>query len=151
MVRDVEDVVQESYVRLWKARAANPIESAKAFLFQVARRLALDILRRDRASPIKGITDLAARYVLDGKPSAAEIACSREEVELLAQALHALPPRCREIVVLRKFKCVPQKEIARQLGISEQTVQGQVFRGVKRMTEFLRHRGVRCHIDHETG
>src|SRR5687767_3921161 len=32
-VRDVDDVVQESYLRIWKARAAQPIDSARAFLF----------------------------------------------------------------------------------------------------------------------
>src|SRR5438876_12279709 len=35
-VRDVDDVVQESYVRVWKARLAHPIQSARSFLFQVA-------------------------------------------------------------------------------------------------------------------
>jgi RNA polymerase sigma factor (sigma-70 family) len=148
-VRDVEDVVQESYIRIWKARASHPIESAKAFLFQVARHLALDVSRRNRASPIKGVTDLAALCVLDGRPSADEITCSREEVELLAQAIHTLPARCREIVVLRKLKCVPQKEIAQRLGISEQTVQVQVLRGVRRIAEFLRHRGVYRTFGHE--
>jgi RNA polymerase sigma-70 factor (ECF subfamily) len=142
-IRDVDDVVQESYLRVWKARAAHPIASAKAFLFQVARHLALDVTRRNRASPIKGVTDLAALSVLDPKPSADEIACSREEIELLAQAIHRLPARCREIVVLRKLKCMSQKEIAAQLGISEQTVQVQVLRGVKKITEYLRRRGGR--------
>lgn len=142
LVRDVEDVVQESYLRIWKARAAHPIASAKAFLFQVARHLALDIARREKISPIKGVTDLAALSVLDGRPTADELACTQEEIELLAQAIHGLPARCREIVVLRKLKAMPQKQIAQQLGISEQTVQVQVQRGVKRVAEFLRQRGV---------
>lgn len=142
-VRDVEDVVQESYIRIWKARLAHPIESAKSFLFQVARHLAIDVLRRNRTSPINGVTDLVALRVLDDGPNAAEIACSREEIALLAQAIHSLPGRCREIVVLRKLKRMPQKEIAQKLGISEQTVQVQVSRGVKRIAGFLHHRGVR--------
>lgn len=141
-IRDVDDVVQESYARIWRARAAHPIASAKAFLFQVARRLALDVARRNQASPIKGVTDLAAVSVLEDKPSADEMACSREEVALLAEAIHRLPARCREIVVLRKLQCVPQKQIAEQLGLSEQTVQVQVQRGVKKIAEFLRRRGV---------
>jgi len=36
-IEDVDDIVQESYLRIWKARAAQPIESARAFLFRVAR------------------------------------------------------------------------------------------------------------------
>lgn len=141
-VRDVDDVVQESYLRIWKASTASPIRSAKAFLFQVARHLALDLLRRKTASPIQGVTDVAAAYVLDEKPNAAEVAFSRDELGLLAQAIHALPARCREIVVLRKIKGLAQKEIAKQLGISEQTVQVQVLRGVNRVEAFLRKHGV---------
>ena len=149
-VRDVEDVVQESYLRVWKARAVHPIASAKAFLFQVARRLALDIARRHLASPVKGVTDLAELSVLDASPSAADIASTREEVDLLAEAIHQLPARCREIVVLRKNQCVPQKEIARRLNLSEQTVQVQVYRGVKRIAAYLRSRGVET-VSHEPG
>jgi RNA polymerase sigma-70 factor (ECF subfamily) len=141
-LRDVDDLVQESFLRIWLAHTVNPIRLPKAFLFQVARHLALDLLRRDSASPICGVTDLAALTVLDEKPDAAENAFTREEMVLLAQAIHTLPLRCREIVVLRKIHCLPQKEIARRLGISEQTVQVQVLRGVQRIGDYLRRHGV---------
>lgn len=141
-VRDVDDLVQESFLRIWKTHATSPIRSAKAFLFQVARHLAVDLLRRNTISPIGGVTDLATLTVLDERPDAAEVAFCREELVLLAQAIHALPSRCREIVVLRKIRCLSQKEIAKMLGISEQTVQVQVLRGVKRIEDFLRRNGV---------
>lgn len=142
LVRDVDDVVQESYVRVWKARPAEPIRSARAFLFRVARHLALDWLRRDRSSPIDGVTDLADLRVLDNGPGVAESACVQEETALLLAAIDALPPRCREIVILRKLRGLPQKEIAARLGLSEQTVQVQIGRGVRKCEEFLRRRGV---------
>ena len=44
--RDVDDVVQDSYLRVWRARAARPIHSATAFHFTIARHLALDALQR---------------------------------------------------------------------------------------------------------
>src|SRR3954471_24912441 len=50
-VRDVDDVVQESYLRTWKARLAHPIASTKSFLFQVARNLAVDVVRRKQSAP----------------------------------------------------------------------------------------------------
>jgi RNA polymerase sigma-70 factor (ECF subfamily) len=139
-VRDVDDVVQESYLRIWKARALHPIDSAKAFLFRVARNLALDTLRRGRHSPIDGVTDLAALFVIDERPDAAAAAARQQEIDLLVDAIDALPARCREIFILRKLQGVSQKDIAARLGLSEQTVQVQAARGLRRVAEDLRHR-----------
>ncbi|MDP3070011.1 MAG: RNA polymerase sigma factor [Opitutaceae bacterium] len=141
-VGDIDDVVQESYLRIWKARAAQPIQFAKAFLFKVARNVAINVLQHERVSPIYAVADLASLPVIEDRPSAAEAACTREEILLLADGIEALPARCREIFILRRIKAVSQREIAARLGISEQTVQVQVQRGVKRCEEFLRRRGV---------
>ncbi len=139
-VQDVDDVVQESYLRIWKARALHPIDSAKAFLFRVARNLALDTLRHERRSPITAVTDLDRLFVLDDKPDAAAQAARQQEIALLVEVIDELPPRCREIFILRKLQGVPQKDIAARLGLSEQTVQVQAARGLRRVAESLRAR-----------
>ncbi len=139
-VRDVEDVVQESYLRVWKARALHPIQSAKSFLFRVARNLALDTLRHSRRSPVDAVTDLSALFVIDDRPDAAALAARQQEIDLLVEAIDALPARCREIFILRKLRGVSQKDIASRLGLSEQTVQVQAARGLRRVAESLRRR-----------
>ena len=140
---DIDDVVQESFLRLWKVRMGQPVRYAKALLFKVARHLVIDSARRNQISPIDHVTDLAALRVIDDeRPGPAEAACKHEEVVLLAAAIDSLPARCREILILRKLRGVPQKAIAAQLGLSEQTVQVQVSRGVRRCEEFLRAHGV---------
>ncbi len=142
-VRDVDDVVQESYLRLWRARARESVSSAKALLFHIARGVALDNGRRERISPITFDSELAATIAVeDGAPNAADSLCSREEYTLLADAIRSLPRRCREIVIMRKLERLPQKEIARRLGISEQTVQVQVLNGVRRCGAYLARHGV---------
>ena len=142
-VRDVDDVVQESYLRMWRARAAQPIASARSFLFQVARRLALDVVRRERISPVAQVRNLAALPVAADGPGTADLASTQERVRLLADAIETLPARCREIVILRKIQALSQKDTAARLGLSERTVEVQVSRGVKRCEDFLRRRGVR--------
>ena len=149
-IRDVEDLVQESYLRVWRRQLERPITqvtgtvkaSVRGFLFRVAQRLALDTLRHERASPIVRVTDSLVRCVVDDRPDVAEVACTRQEIELLLQAIEALPRRCREIVVLRKIQGISQKEIAAQLGLSAQTVQVQARRGLRRCDEYLRRHGV---------
>lgn len=149
-LRDVDDVLQESYLRLLKARAAHPIQSGKAFLFTVARNVALNLLQRQRISPISAVADLSSLPVMDDNADVSEAACTREEIALLADGIERLPTRCREIFILRRIQGVPQKEIASRLGISEQTVQVQVQRGVKHCAEFLRRRRVTRHHHHGT-
>jgi RNA polymerase sigma-70 factor (ECF subfamily) len=148
-VRDVDDVVQESYLRIWRARAAHPIDSARHFLFQIARHLAIDLVRRDRVSPINRVTDIGGLSVIEDKPNAAEVASTNHDKGILFEAIRNLPPRCREIVILRKLQGYSQKEIAARLGISEQTVHAQAVRGLRRCEQYLRKRGVRGSFGNE--
>ena len=139
-VRDVDDVVQESFLRVWQARAVRPVASAKSFLFSVARNLAIDLLRRQKVAPLETLPDSATWSVMDDRPDAAESACTREEIDLLVQALAELPPRCREVMLLRQIEGIPQKEIARRLGLSELTVQTHVVNGLRRLERLLHQR-----------
>jgi RNA polymerase sigma-70 factor (ECF subfamily) len=141
-VRDVDDLVQESYLRLLKARAAQPINCARAFLFGVARRLAIDAIRRKRRVTHREVTmDLIDLF--DEKADAAELNSTRQELELLADAIHSLPRRCREIMILRKLEHLPHREIAARLGISVSTVEVQLARGMEKCAAYLRAQGVR--------
>jgi RNA polymerase sigma-70 factor (ECF subfamily) len=141
-VRDVEDVVQESYLEVWRSRATQPIRSARAFLFTVARHLALNLVARERSAPVVGVANLRKLDVAAESPDAAEATARSETRRLLVEALATLPPRCREITLLRKIEGMPQKEIAARLGVAEKTVEEQVARGVRRCETYLRRRGV---------
>lgn len=142
-VRDVEDVVQESYLRLWRARMGHPIRCARAFLFEIAHRVAVDIIRKERRTTAHEVTlDLGLLDVLEDKADAAEATSAHQEIALLAEAIHALPARCREIMVLRKLDRLSHQEIAERLGISKSTVEVQIFRGMEKCTRYLRSRGV---------
>ncbi len=141
-IQDVDDLVQESYVRVWKRQGRRPIASVRAFLFRVARHLALNALRHERVSPFIPVKELAVSRVIEDRPGIAEQVCTNEEAMILFAAIDALPARCREVYILRKLKGLSQKEIARELGISEKTVEVQVVRANHRCEAFLRQRGV---------
>ena len=100
------------------------------------------MLRRKRVVATEALGDLVDLCVMDDKPDAATAASTQELHDLLADALISLPTRCRQIVLLRKIKGVPQKEVAAQFGLSERTVENHCRLGVKRCEEYLRARGV---------
>ena len=141
-VRDVDDVVQESYLRVWRTAATQRINSAQAFLFRVARNLALDVIRHERVSPLVPMGSLADLCVLDHEAGAAELLTREEKSKLLGRALAALPGRCREIVFLHKIKGLSQRAVGEKLGLSEKTVANQVAHGVNRCEQFFRQRGI---------
>ena len=146
-VRDVDDIVQESFLRIWKARATRQIESARGFLFQVARHLAVDRLRRDRASPVDAVGDLDALPVIEERTGVSEAVSMKEKIEVLAEALVTLPPTCREVVMLRKLKDFSRKETAAHLGIAEKTVDEHLARGLRKLEQALKRSGVSSYFD----
>ena len=142
-VRDIDDVVQESYLRLLKAQTARPIQSPRAFLFGIARRFTIDLIRRERRRPEhETLDDRHSTELMEGAANAADATSRRQEIALLAEAVHALPARCREVVILRKLEGLSHREIAARLEISIPTVEVQIHRGMEKLTCYLRGRGV---------
>jgi RNA polymerase sigma factor (sigma-70 family) len=139
---DLDDLVQETYVRLLRARERAPVRRPKALLFTTARNAALDFFRRRRVVQIDGLADIDQLSVLEERLSGPELLCHDQELQLLAEAIQSLPPRCREVVVLRKIQNLSHREIAQRLGISEHTVNAQIAIGVLRLRDFMRAHGV---------
>lgn len=142
---DVDDVVQETHARVLQIRALDPLRAhaVKPLLFTIARNLALDELRRRQIVPMFALPeDADAAVFADDAPGIGETVSRRQELALLAEAIQALPDRCRQILTLRKIYGLPQKEIAPQLGISEHTVEAQVGIGMHRCADFLNRLGL---------
>ena len=140
---DIDDLVQESYVRLIRARESGPgVGYAKAFLFTTARNAALDLFRRRRVVAIDGVANLAALAGAEDRPDAAEALNKQQELEMLSAAVRGLPERCRQVLTLRLLYGMAQKEIAAELRISEHTVKAQLAKGMRRCADYFEERGV---------
>lgn len=141
-LHDVDDLIQESYARLLRAKQAGRVTYAKAFLFATARNAALDLFRRRKIVSIDSVGDLSALSVLEESPGAADTINKQQELELLAQAVRTLPDRCRQVLTLRLLYGLSHKEIAADLRISEHTVKAQLAKGMRRCTAFFEERGL---------
>jgi RNA polymerase sigma factor (sigma-70 family) len=139
---DVDDLVQESLFRIWRAKDRSPVREGKGFLFAVARNAARDLLRRRGTAAAIPVTETARMPVLEEEPGVADVVSRRQELDLLGEAIRSLPERCREVFLMRKVQGLSQKEIAARLGISENTVETLVAKGVRRCGEQLRARGL---------
>lgn len=139
---DVDNIVQEAFVRVWQLHEKMEIASPKALLFVTARNLALDFLRRQRIVSFEPITEIDDVSVLRDTVDVAETVSKRQEFALLKQAIQDLPERCRQVFTLRTVYGLSQKMIAERLGISENTVEKQMSKGLRRCTEFFARHGL---------
>lgn len=141
---DHDDLVQESFLRILRARATAEILHPKTYLFTVARNLALNDIRHARHENRDALSVLDASTVLDDKPGIPEAVARQQENELLIQAIQSLPDRCREVFTLRRLYGVPVRDIAARLGISERTAEVHINVAIRRCTEFVRHADARA-------
>jgi len=139
---DHDDLVQETYTRLLRAQANGGVRYPKAFLFTAARNAAFDLFRRRGAKPTEAVTDLVELTVLEEMPGVGEQMDQSYELEVLADAVRALPDRCRQVIMLRYLDGLAYKEIAEQLGISAETVKVHMAKGMRRCAAFFAERGL---------
>jgi RNA polymerase sigma-70 factor (ECF subfamily) len=142
-LKDIDDVVQETYTRLLRARETGSIACPRAFLFVTARNLAFNHFRHQRHELPTGLAEIDVADILDEGTTAPDSIANTEDLQHLIQAIQALPARCRQIVTLRKIYGFSQKEVADRLGISEHTVESQGSIGLHKCIKYFRRHGYR--------
>lgn len=143
-----DDLAQEAFLRAFAAESGRVIVSPKAFLFKVARNLALNELAKQSSAATEPLGDFEGQEVLEDSSQAAvdDAVDGRERIRMLARAIAALPPQCAKVFILRKMQGLSQKEIAARLNISVRTVENHVALGLVRCKAYMRaHGGVSDH------
>ena len=100
---DIDDVVQETYTRLLKARSTGPIACVRGFLFVTARNFALNHLRHQRLERPDSAAEIDTAALPDASQPMSEMLARDEELQVLMSAIQSLPDRCRQVVTLRKI------------------------------------------------
>ena len=134
---DIDDIVQEAFMRVCQAQQRGGVESPKALLFTTARNLALDYLRHRKVERMDPSVEIDALSATDTESGVPDVIARKQELEMLTKAIQALPKRCRQIITLRKIYGLSQKEVASELGISEHTVEAQGTIGLRKLTKYF--------------
>jgi len=135
---DAEDVLQEALMRVLNVEDLLAIRSPKSFLFATARNLILMKKRRMKVRKEVALEDFdRMQYFSDESHNVSEDVTKNEELEILTKAIQSLPTRCRQILTLRKLYGMSQKQIASELGISENTVESQGVIGMQKITHYF--------------
>jgi RNA polymerase sigma-70 factor (ECF subfamily) len=134
----VQDLCQEVFLRVFLARSRYRESGAfSSWLYRIACNVARDACRRQRPLPQrlpdKELTAITHRP---------EARCEQQELaQAVAGALAELPVSLREVVVLRHYKDMNFKEMARLLGVPASTLRSRFEVGMVRLRTRLRQQG----------
>ena len=125
-----EDLVQETYLRLWNYRKEyKPSAKLSTFLFLMARQVRLDALRRQTRREAREET-----WGLEQPQAQSPAVQSREDVRW---AVSRLSEPLREVVELGVFQDLPYAEVAEILGIPVGTVKSRMSNALKKLKEIF--------------
>lgn len=128
-------------MRAYSAERDQPVRSPKAFLFRIARNVALNELARKSRLLTDYIEDSTSLGIEDKGPTPEQHVINQQRLEVFCQAVAVLPPQCRRAFLLRKVYGLSHKEIAAEMGISVSTVEKHIAQGLRRCSTYVRNEG----------
>jgi len=129
--KQAEDVVQESFIKLWNNCADVLFEKAKSFLFTVARNFFLNevahkkIVLQHKMNPVRDRTDETPQYLMEEK----------EFMVRLEKVIADLPEKQREVFLLSRIDKKKYSEISDMLGISIKAVEKRMSQALVRLRD----------------
>ncbi|HPC82644.1 MAG TPA: RNA polymerase sigma factor [Thermoanaerobaculaceae bacterium] len=134
---EAEDIAQEAFIRLWRARHRwRPAATVRTYLFTIATRLALNRQRGWKRRPPEvslALDDGQELEPADGAPDPERLAASSQLRRLLAGELASLPTAQRFALLLKTVGGLRYEEIAEALGVSAAAVESLLSRARARL------------------
>lgn len=134
------DVVQELYLRYVDHAAAHPVENPRAYLFQMARNILVDMARQQQSRQTDAFTheEMDAIGMVDPNPGPEQIAAGKQRLRLLVACLAELPELTQQIFILNRVHEMSYREVAEQLGISVSSVQKHLAKALRHVMDHMK-------------
>lgn len=135
---DVEDVAQEAFLRAFVAEQQKEIEQPKAFLFRVAKNVALTRLTKKSTQITDYIEECSDSVVIESIASPDKEAEADEKFGLYCEAVAGLSDKCREAFLLRKVHGLSHKAIAERMNLTVSSVEKYLRQGTLECLDHVR-------------
>tara|TARA_R110002167_G_scaffold50547_5_gene147170 strand:+ start:31060 stop:31635 length:576 start_codon:yes stop_codon:yes gene_type:complete len=133
--QDVDDILQETFIRVLHSDAKQQIKSPKGYLFVVSRNLVLKKLMQ-QSKAIHTELDDALIENDDGNTVEKEL-YQKLKFERFSKVLSSLPEKNRRAILLRKLYCLSHKEIAKKMDVSVSSVEKYIATGLRQCKQSL--------------
>jgi RNA polymerase sigma factor (sigma-70 family) len=124
---DIDDLMQEAFLRLQVYCKDHAVEHTEAFLVRTVLNLSAEQGRKSRTTE-RMTADLEVLGLVDLAPSPDEVLAAQQRVQRLQQGLQRLRPRSREVFLMNRADGYSYVQIAQQLGISVSMVEKHIAR-----------------------
>ena len=132
---DIEDLAQETYLRLLRARDLHDVRNPQAYLLRVASHVVAEW--RDNQLPMEPILPAHEEFLIDDCLPEFELDATLSQ-ERLDITLSAMTPTMRAVLLLRVRDERPCKEIAQELDLTIRQVRRYLARSYERLRETLK-------------
>ena len=133
---EAEDMVQETYVKLWKMKNELPsYKSIEALAIRITRNQCLDCLRRRKTGQEIMKTEVLKDQEYDRNPQ--EVLEGKEDADLMHRIINTLPEPQRSLVHLRHIEGKEYEEIAPMVNMNVNAIRVSISRARKQMREVL--------------
>ena len=143
--QSVEEIVQDTLLKLWEAIPPNRPDNLQAFVGRVTRNAALNTVKASDAQKRGGGETVLAlddmRNVSTGN-IVEDLAEQHEVLDAVNDFLRSLPARKREVLLLKYWHCFNVSDISQIVGMSEANVLNILKRQRKKLIEYLGKRGI---------
>jgi len=132
-----EEVVQDVFVKVWTSRAMlAEVNDFRAWLFAISKNHTLNCLRK----LVNERLQLKEWGLIQTKQTAEEDASIDERYELIAEAIHQLPPQQQKVFVLSRIEKLKYDEIAVKMNLSRETVKSYIALAKTSIHKFVSRR-----------
>jgi len=140
---DIEELVQETFLKAYAAEQIEDIRKPKHFLLKVAKHVALSAATRKSTKFTKSVEDLAGIEVYEDEstPSPHRKLESKEGLFIMTQAIASLPEELSRALWMRRVEGLKYKQIALRLNISVSMVEKRVTNAMVDCMLFLKKNG----------
>ncbi len=142
---DVEDLTQEAFIKAFNSLQNFDRQFAfSTWLFKIATNNAIDYLRKKKLNTFSIDREIESEEsdfkfeIPDNENKPDRVIIEGERKKILDEAIESLPPKYKEVILLRHKMDKEYEEIAKELKLPLGTVKAHIFRGRELLNKFLK-------------
>lgn len=133
---EIFDLIHDVYALVIKGAMQELPRHTRAYVFKITKNHLIRQASRAQAAPIDFVADMQSCEPACDIAATERYMEARDELRHLQKRLDKLPPRCRQVVYLRKIEGLTTREAAARLNVGIDAIEQQLVKGMRFLADF---------------